>query len=485
MEKNKKITSVNMAFMAFMAVWGFGNIINGYRYYNGLGVIVMWILIFALYFVPYALMVGELGCAFKNEGGGVSSWINASIGKKAAYYAGWTYMIVHIPYLSQKPTNCIVGLSWLIYGDGRLGGEGFKFFTTGPLANIPTAMIVQILGLILFFVTILLVLRGINFLKKLSMIAGTAIFIMSILFVVMMIAAPSLNKSVSWSNIDFSPKTFLPPLTLTSVFNLSVLIFAVGGCEKLSPYVNKMKDPSKGFSKGMIILTILVAVCAILGTLSLGLLFNGKELNSEFITNGQYLAFAQVGELYGLGKSLMYIYCICNVIVNVAVMIVSVDAPLKMLLENADRDYIPDWLTVKNKNGVYKNGVLCVAILVAILIIIPALGADKVSSVVEYVIELNSICMPMRYLWVFVAYIALKKHSDKFTSEYKFVKNKNVGIVIGGWCFAITAFACCTKIFSEGGIGLIINILTPVVFILLGLILPAIAKKTNKTEKVQ
>ncbi len=27
---------------------------------------------FALYFVPYALMVGELGSAFKNSGGGVS-----------------------------------------------------------------------------------------------------------------------------------------------------------------------------------------------------------------------------------------------------------------------------------------------------------------------------------------------------------------------------------------------------------------------------
>ena len=32
--------------------------------------------------------------------------------------------------------------------------------------------------------------------------------------------------------------------------SLSILVFAVGGCEKISPYVNKVKDPSKRFSKG-------------------------------------------------------------------------------------------------------------------------------------------------------------------------------------------------------------------------------------------
>src|SRR3712207_7627665 len=52
--------------------------------------------------------------------------------------------------------------------------------------------------------------------------------------------------------------------------SLAILVFAVGGCEKISPYVNKMKNPERGFSKGMITLSIMVAVCAILGTISLG-----------------------------------------------------------------------------------------------------------------------------------------------------------------------------------------------------------------------
>lgn len=90
-QKNeKKILWYSLAFMAFGGVWGFGNVINGFSEYNGLQAIVAWIIVFGIYFVPYALMVGELGSAFKNANGGVSSWISATMGKRLAYYAGWT-----------------------------------------------------------------------------------------------------------------------------------------------------------------------------------------------------------------------------------------------------------------------------------------------------------------------------------------------------------------------------------------------------------
>ena len=78
----KKILWYTLAFMAFSTVWSMGNIINGYSEYGGLRAIISWILIFGLYFIPYSLMVGELGSTFKDAGGGVSSWINGTIGKK-------------------------------------------------------------------------------------------------------------------------------------------------------------------------------------------------------------------------------------------------------------------------------------------------------------------------------------------------------------------------------------------------------------------
>ena len=87
----KKMLWSTLAMMAFSTVWGFDNVVNGYVYFDGTKVVFSWVLMFLLYFVPYALMVGELGATFKNANGGVSSWVNATMGAKWAYYAGWTY----------------------------------------------------------------------------------------------------------------------------------------------------------------------------------------------------------------------------------------------------------------------------------------------------------------------------------------------------------------------------------------------------------
>ena len=118
MENTKKIDWYTLAFMAFSTVWGFGNVLNGFVYFNGVQVIFSWILMFALYFVPYALMVGELGSAFKQSGGGVSSWIHETIGPKCAYYAGWTYWACHVTYIASKGSGGLKALSWMVFQNG-------------------------------------------------------------------------------------------------------------------------------------------------------------------------------------------------------------------------------------------------------------------------------------------------------------------------------------------------------------------------------
>ena len=39
MSNSKKIVWYNLAFMAFSTVWGFGNVVNGFVYFNGVQVI--------------------------------------------------------------------------------------------------------------------------------------------------------------------------------------------------------------------------------------------------------------------------------------------------------------------------------------------------------------------------------------------------------------------------------------------------------------
>ena len=462
--KNKKLLWYNLALMAFSGVWGFGNIINGFATYAGVRAALPWLLIFALYFVPYSLMVGELGSAFPDAGGGVSSWIGRTIGPTAAYFAGWTYWIVHMPYISQKPSKIIIACGWALFQDNRA-------------QNLP-AYVISIISLVIFALAILMVLRGIGFLKKISSFAGLAAFILSLLYIFMMFAAKTITGN-SFGSISWSFAAYRPELNLQFFLSLSILIFAVGGCEKVSPYINQMENPSRNFPTGMIALAVMTAISALLGTIAMGMMFDSNNIPEDLIANGGYYAFQMLGEHYGLGNVFVIVYAVSELILQVTVIIISIDAPLKMLLDNADKNYIPKGLFRKNKNGIYVNGVKIVAMLVGVLIIIPVFGIGGMNELVIWLVKINSVCMPLRYLWVFIAYITLKNYSGGGNAkpEYQFIKNPVLGKIIGGWCFFLTAAACLLGMYSDNRFQMILNIVVPIVLIGLGFIMPLFVKK--------
>lgn len=471
--QSKKITWYVLAFMAFSTVWGFGNVVNGFGYFNGTQVIFSWIMIFALYFVPYALMVGELGSAFKNAGGGVTSWILETTNPKLAYYAGFTYWVVHIPYIASKGSGGLKALAW-------------TFQVNAWYDSLPTWQVQLATGVVfLFFLWVAT--KGLNPLKTLATAAGSSMFIMSLLFIVMMFAAPAINPHASFVPLDWSWDRLIPQFNVQYFTSLSILVFAVGGCEKISPYVNKVNNPGKDFPKGMIALALMVVVCAVLGTIALGMMFSHTDITGEnqasFIANGGYEAFHKLGEYYNVGSLFVIIYGACNAIGQFSTLVLSIDAPLRMLLDDGSaRQYVPKALLKQNKNGAYINGIYLVGILAGSIIAIQLLGSGA-SDVIAWLTKLNSVCMPMRYLWVFLAYIMLKKAGNKFHPEYQFVKGKNIGIFWGAWCFFLTAACCLLGVYVEGDVvRTLLNLAMPFIFLALGLIMPAIRKREDEKE---
>ena len=467
--EQKKISWKLLAFMAFSTVWGFGNVVNGFVWFNGIQVIFSWIFMFALYFVPYALMVGELGSAFKNAGGGVSSWIRETMGTKLAYYAGWTYWACHITYIASKPSGGLKALSWVI-------------FRSAELYDRLPSIYIQLITFALLLIFCYVASRGLNPLKKMATLAGSSMFIMSLLYILMMFAAPVINPKADYVTMDFSLKNLIPQFRLEYFTSLSILVFAVGGCEKISPYVNKVENPSKGFPKGMIALAIMVVVCAMLGTIAMGMMFDptvikaSDESFNSYAANGAYWAFQRLGQYYNIGDTLLIIYALCNMIGQFAVLIISIDAPLRMLLDNEDtKQFIPKKLLKQNDVGAYTNGIVMVAVLSGSIILVQSF-VPGAAAVLKQLTKLNSVCMPLRYLWVFAAYIALRKAGDKFHPEYRFVKNNTLALVFGVWCFLITAVSCILGMHSKDMFTMALNVITPLVLSVLGIIMPILAK---------
>jgi amino acid transporter len=311
-------------------------------------------------------------------------------------------------------------------------------------------------------------------------------FVLSLLYILMMFAAPVINSDAAYVTMDFSFKNLIPNFNIGYFTSLSSLVFAVGGCEKISPYVNKVENPSKGFPKGIIAMAIIVVVCAILGTIAMGMMFDPAVINSSeesfnsYAANGGYWAFQKLGEYYHVGNLFMIIYALCNLVSQFAVLILSIDAPLRMLLDNPHtKQYIPTGLRKQNKYGAYKNGIWMIVVLSGI-IIIAQIAFPGAAAVLQKLNKLNSVCMPMRYLWVFVAYLGMRRAMERFPAEYRFVKNQKVAIFFGAWCFLVTAACCIMGMYSTDLYTFALNVITPVVLTALGVILPQIAKREKR-----
>jgi len=198
------------------------------------------------------------------------------------------------------------------------------------------------------------------------------------------------------------------------------------------------------------------------------------------------MGIQRLGAFYHVGNLFLIFYAIANVLAQISALAFSIDAPLKILLGDADPEFVPKGLSKMNKKDVPINGYIMTGILVSILIIIPALGIGNMNELFNWLLNLNSVVMPMRYLWVFLAYILLNKHLKEFKSDYMFLKNPLVGKLVGGWCFLFTAFACILGMVPKTDMAanptgwwfqLALNIATPIIFVGLGMILPLIARR--------
>lgn len=471
-KENKQLLWYNVALLGFVGVWGFGNVVNNYAN-QGLEVIFSWIFMMIFYFLPYILMVGELGSAFSNASSGVSSWIKETSNERLAYLAAWTYWIVHIPYIAQKPQSGIVAINWALTMDPSY-------------INDMNVFILQFIIWLIFIGFVYLASRGLKSLKILGSIAGSIIFVMGLLYVILGISAVIfLDAPVATQNITID--TFIPTINFQYLTTISMLVFAVGGIEKLSPYVKETENAGRNFPKAMIAVAIMVIVSAILGSLTMGAMFDSNMIPEDLKLNGQYYAFQILGQWWGLGDFFARIYALANAAGQFTALFIAIDAPLKILVLDSNPKYVPKVLTKVNENGAPTNGYKMMAVLVSILIFLPVLGFGDTNAIYNWLLDLNSIVMPMRYLWVFVAYFLLKRHFNDYNPEYVFMRNKTIGQGLAVWCFIFTAFACILGMAPATPVGesgyyfeLISNIMAPIIFIALGFVLPVFAKRTNR-----
>lgn len=465
----KYISWQTLFLMALCTVIGIDDIM--YNFQNqGMSVIFSWIVMCIFYVVPYSLMVGQLGSVFNSEGGGLSSWVRGTDGEFLGYFTAWTYWAASIPYAVDSANEVIVDIGWAF-----TGSEKFQ----DSMSNSMFA----ILTFVTFILFIIVENRFSHSMEVLSTIGGGMMVIME--FVMIILAFVGLAKSGGhMATQPFTWKSIIPKFDWHYFSTIAMLIYAMNGCELVAPYVTQMKDPKRDFPKSMMMLAAMTAFVTIFGSFALGIYFNAYHIPNDLKMNGAYYVFDMIGQQYGMGHILLYIWAWTSLFFNCALLAVLLDAMTRMLISDTGKRYMPSFLRKTNKSGLPINGYILTVSLSAFIMLLGIFLPDM-NDIFNWLLNLNSIVSPGVTCWIFYSFMRIRKNSKEFPSDYVFIKNDKVAYAVGFILLAVTAIATIMGITpqdvpqgsSTWWYELVINIVAVVVLIGLGAILPGIRKR--------
>ena len=450
-----------LALLDFVTIISFENIF--YPFQNqGLSVVISWLFLLFSYVIPYALIATQLGLTFDNQSGGLASWIRRGTHSDLfGYITSWMYWTQTIPFLVDVSNSVVVSISWIILGNNTLN----KHMSTTTF------------GLMTFIIILLFILfenKVKNSLEILSFIGGGAMFLISMLFVFMtgwaLLHGAHIATHFSWG-------AFKPSFSLHYFSTTGLLIFAMSGAELAAPYIIRLRNPKSEFPKAMWALALMTAFLTIFGT------FNANHIPHDFKMNGPYYAFRLLGEQCGLGKSLMYVFAVVQLLFMLAQLAILIDAAARVFASDTANKYMPTWLTKKNKNGKPVNSYILTAG-ISLLILLLSGTLPSINSIYNWLLNLNGIVSPYKTALVFVAFLAIRWHEKEFHSDYVYIKNRTSALAMGLWCFIFT-FVCATLGFipQDANPGtaafnhqLIMNFVTVGFLIVLGFLLPLLRK---------
>lgn len=476
-EKDKNYMGwVTLSMFVYLTVISFEDPFYPYQEY-GLFVLVLWLFMLVFYQLPYTLIATQLGMAYDGEeAGGMSSWIRRGTGSDLlGYAAAWMYWAQTIPYLIDCASSVVVSVSWVVLGNKSLGDK-----------MSPLVFSLLTFAIVLVFIIFDNVVK--NALDATSLWGGIAMVVMTLVFFVMIIWSLThgghIATKLTWDNIK-------PHLSVHYFSSASMLIFAMSGAELASPYISRLKKPSRDYPKAMWLLFIVTAGMVILETLGLAVLFDAKHIPNDFKMNGDYYAFQLLGQEAGMGNSLMYMYSIVCLVTLLAQIAALIDAASRFLASDTTAQFMPRWFLKKTKTGRPINSYIFTAATTLILVLLGG-TLPEINDFVNWLLNLNTIVSPYKTSVVFICFLILRyKHKTFPKGQYVFIKNRKLALGVGWWCFLLT-FICATMAFlpQNGVVGsanwfkqLWMNIVVVIFLFGTGLVLPLLRKLEVARDK--
>ncbi len=417
---NKKITFWELVMLNISALFGIRWIARSTSdTYLGLGAIPMWVLMMFLFFVPQAFMCAEMAASYPHDGG-LAYWVKVAFGTKYGFLVSWMHWTALIFWFASFLTFFSVNATYMV---GR-----------PDLAN--NKLLVLIMSIAIIWILSIASMKGMEFGKYLTSAGSLGSTVPTVCLIVMSFLAVAILKKAPSASV-YSVATMTPKLTMSSLVEISSIMFSYTGAQLAANFISEMENPQKNYPKAIITAAAIIGVLYVIGSTALTMLLPTSKIQSS---TGVLDALTRACELLGVPMVFVQVVAFGIALSVLGALVLYIAQPTKMLFGFVEPGVFSERITKVNEHGIPTKAVIFQAILVSTLLI-GVSYLPGVEVIYNTLVTMTALTTLFPYVFLFLAYGKIKREKEDLDGLYVMTKNKKLAAVVTYSVFALCVFA--------------------------------------------
>lgn len=239
----KKMSLIGLILMIFTSVFGFANSPSAF-YLMGYSAMPFYLFSALFFFIPFALMMAEMGSAYRKEEGGIYSWMNRSVGPRFAFIGTFMWFSSYVVWMVS--TAAKIWVPFRPFSSARIKPRA-------GLCRLNLDANRRRAGRLLDGAGDAGSGEGINKIAKITAVGGIAVMCLNLVLLLVSGAILLLNGGHFAQPLDFTASP--NPGYQSGLAMLSFVVFAIfayGGIEAVGGLVDKTVKPERTLPKALL-----------------------------------------------------------------------------------------------------------------------------------------------------------------------------------------------------------------------------------------
>ena len=386
-----------------------------------------------VFLIPTAMVAAELAGMFSDKQGGVFRWVGEAFGPRTGFLAIWLQWIESTIWYPTVLTFGAVSIAYI----------GLNDASDAVLASNKVFTLVTVLAI--YWIATFIAMKGLSWVGKISKWGG---LIGTIIPAGLLIVFGILYLATGGHNYMDMSQGFIPDLSkLDNIVLASSIFLFYAGMEMMGVHVMDVDNPSKNYSKAIIIGSLVTVAIFVLGTFALGFVIPSKDIS---LTQSLLIGFDNYFRYFHMSWAgpIMAIALMFGVLAGV---LTWVAGPSKGIFMVGKAGYLPPFFQKTNKDGVQRNILLIqggiVTLLSLLFVVMPS-----VQSFYQILSQLTILLYLIMYMLMFAAAIVLRYKMKDAERPFRLGKGNGLMWFLGAMGFGGSLLAFVLSFIPPGQI---------------------------------